>query len=257
MNLAEYANALQAIPPDASFERPDALARLRHMRRASTRFERGLALADCVRSSMRPCLPIAVAAIAAMLATMAAGSFGARAEEADDGLAKRLFAGDIAKQQKSYACFVRVYDAAYLAHHPQQKVGAMKLLVRAETMPETEALNYSFRLGVKLRDRRGQFDSGGDCGRINDPDIAHNTAQLGCGVDCDGGGITIELPNDGKSTKVGLESIRIWRIGKTDDDGLTLSGGKDDRMFRLDRAGLDKCRSLVIDSEELAAMRLK
>jgi hypothetical protein len=204
---------------------------------------------------MRPRLPIAAVTIAAMLATLAAGSVGA--EEADDGFAKRLFAGDAAKQQKSYACFVRVYDAAHLSLHPHQKVSAMKLLVSAETMPETEALNYSFRLGVKLRDRRGEFDSGGDCGRINDPDIAHNTAQLGCGVDCDGGGITIELSNDGRSTKVGLESIRIWRIGKTDDDGLTLSGGKDDRMFRLDRADLDKCRSLVIDSEELAAMRLK
>jgi hypothetical protein len=206
---------------------------------------------------MRPRLPIAAVTIATMLATMAAGSVGASAEEADDGFAKRLFAGDVAKQQKTYACFVRVYDAAHRSLHLHQKVSAMKLLVRAETMPETEALNYSFRLGVKLRDRRGEFDSGGECGRINDPDIAHNTAQLGCGVDCDGGGITIELSNDGKSTKVGLESIRIWRIGRTDDDGLTLSGGKDDRMFRLDRAGLDKCRSLVIDSEELAAMRLK
>jgi hypothetical protein len=192
-----------------------------------------------------------------MLATMAAGNAGARAGETDDGFAERLFAGDIARQQKSYACFVRMYDAVHLGRHPHQKVSAMKLLVRAATMPETEALTYSFRLGVKLRDRRGQFDSGGDCGRINDPDIAHNTAQLGCGVDCDGGGITIELSNDGKSTKVGLESIRIWRIGKSDDDGSTLTGGKDDRMFRLDRAGLDKCRSLVIDSEELAAMRLK
>lgn len=206
---------------------------------------------------MCPRLSLAAVAIIAGIATSAAGSFGARAEEADDGFAKRLFAGDIAKQEKSYACFVRVYEATHLSQHPLQKVSAMKLLVRAETMPETEALNYSFRLGVKLRDRRGEFDSGGDCGRINDPDIAHNAAQLGCGVDCDGGGITIELSNDGKWTKVGLESIRIWRIGKTDDDGLTLNGGKDDRMFRLDRAGLDKCRSLVIDSKELAAMRLK
>ena len=37
----------------------------------------------------------------------------------------------------------------------------------------------------------------------------------------------------------------------------TLNGGKDDRVFRLDRTSLDECRSLVTDRKELAAMRTK
>jgi hypothetical protein len=76
-------------------------------------------------------------------------------------------------------------------------------------------------------------------------------------VDCEGGGITVELARDDKSTLVRLDSIRIWRNNKPDEDGFPLSGGADDRVFRLDRASLDKCRSLVTDRQELAAMRRK
>ncbi|WP_213288494.1 hypothetical protein [Bradyrhizobium sp. sGM-13] len=37
--------------------------------------------------------------------------------------------------QKTYACFVRRYDANHLAQHPKQKISAMKLLVTAEDAP--------------------------------------------------------------------------------------------------------------------------
>jgi hypothetical protein len=56
---------------------------------------------------------------------------------------------------------------------------------------------------------------------------------------------------------VRLESIRIWRNNKPDDEGLNLSGGADDRVFRLDRVPVEMCRSLVTDRKELAAMRTK
>jgi hypothetical protein len=62
---------------------------------------------------------------------------------------------------------------------------------------------------------------------------------------------------DDKSALVRLDSIRIWRNNKPDEDGFPLSGGADDRVFRLDRASLDRCRSLVTDRQELAAMRRK
>jgi hypothetical protein len=38
---------------------------------------------------------------------------------------------------------------------------------------------------------------------------------------------------------------------------VALSGGKDDKVFRLDRSGLDDCRSLITDRKELAALRHK
>jgi hypothetical protein len=198
----------------------------------------------------------AVTLIAAAVTTPAAGGSAARAEESQDSFAGRLFAGNLDQQAKSYACFVRVYDAAHLKQHRLQKVSAMKLLLTAEQVPEDEALNYSFRLGVSFRHRPGEFDSSGDCGHIKASESEQGKTQLGCSVDCDGGGITVELVRDDKSTLVRLDSIRIWRNNKPDEDGFPLSGA-DDRVFRLDRTSLDRCRSLVTDRQELAAMRRK
>jgi hypothetical protein len=198
-------------------------------------------------------------AIGTVIAALAAGDAGvhAEAESTDNGFAKRLFAGDPGKQAKSYACFVRLYDAAHLARHPLQKVNAMKLLITAEKVAEDEVLNYSFRLGLAFRNRPGNFDSSGDCGHVKETLSPGNKAQLDCSVDCEGGGISVELAGDSKSTRIRLDTIRIWRNNKPEEDGFSLSGGADDRVFRLDRASLEQCSSLVTDRKELAAMRRK
>ena len=69
----------------------------------------------------------------------------------------------------------------------------MKLLVTAETVPEDQALNFYFRLGLSFRHRSGDFDSSGDCGHAKIAELAEDKARLDCSVDCDGGGITVEL----------------------------------------------------------------
>jgi hypothetical protein len=175
----------------------------------------------------------------------------------DLAFAGKLFAGAMSNE-KNYACFVRVYDSAHIARHPLQKVKAMKLLVTGEQAQDKPGLSYSFRMGVSFVKRRGNFDSSGECAhRAFDPadkSEDHN-AQLGCGVDCDGGGISVELKPDNKATLVRLERIRIWQNNKPEDEGLDLSGGADDKIFRLDRANLDLCKSLITDRKELAAIR--
>jgi hypothetical protein len=194
------------------------------------------------------------AALAAT-ALLIAGSSAALAGDGgkDDFFARRLFAGSIGKQ-KSYACFVRLYDGDHLARHRLQKVSAMKLLVTAEKVPEDEALNYSFRLGLKYRNRSGDFDSSGDCGHADGAAAGH----FGCGVDCDGGGIGVELAKDNKSVLMKVERIRIWRNNRPDEaSSQSLVGGADDRVFRLDRAGLNACKSLITDRKEIAALRRK
>ncbi|MBI3705876.1 MAG: hypothetical protein HY244_18935 [Rhizobiales bacterium] len=193
-------------------------------------------------------------AILSAVTVMAAGA--ARAENAGDtdAFAKRMFAGNLASQGKSYACFTRRYDAAHLARHPQQKTTAMKLLVSAETVPEDQALNYSFSLGVKFSDRKGNFDSSGSCGH---PTASQDTADkltLGCGVDCDGGGLSVEMVNADKSVMVRLERLAIWNNDKPDEERTGFNAGADDRAFRLDRVGLDECKSLMPKKDELAAL---
>lgn len=172
----------------------------------------------------------------------------------DPQFAAKMFAGAPGKD-KNYACFVRVYDGAHLARHPLQKVKMMKLLVTAERAEEKPDLSYSFRLGVAFTKKPGNFDSSGDCGFGSVAESTPTRTVMGCGVDCDGGGITVELKPDNKATLVRLERIRIWQNNKPDEDGLDLSGGADDKIFRLDRTSLNQCRSLISDRKELAAIR--
>ncbi|MEH2591891.1 DsrE family protein [Bradyrhizobium sp. AZCC 1721] len=139
---------------------------------------------------------------------------GANACHAQDGVDKartaafdgQMFGSPLS--QKTYACFVRRYDANHLARHPKQKVSAMKLLVTAEDVPEDKTINYSFRLGFKYRHRAGNFDSSGYCNHI----VAENTGgeiRLGCSIDCEGGGIEVAMKDDrrrvGQFSKAGIE----------------------------------------------------
>src|SRR3954470_20450365 len=118
----------------------------------------------------------------------------------------RMFGGPLGK--KTYACFVRHYDASHLAQHPKQKVSAMKLLVTAENPPEEKTINYSFRIGVQYRHRPGKFDSSGFCNHVLAEDKG-NEIRYGCGVDCEGGGINVAMKDD-KSAIIRLERIVVW-----------------------------------------------
>jgi hypothetical protein len=167
----------------------------------------------------------------------------------------RMFAGPIGR--KAYACFVRRYDPDHLAQHPKQKVAVMKLLVTAENPPDETATSYSFRLGVQYRHRSGNFDSSGYCNHAVAEDTGREV-RFDCGVDCDGGGISVALSKDDKAALIRLERITVWQRNKPDDDaGDALLAGADDKIFRVDRADLRECAELVTDRKELAAIRHK
>lgn len=203
----------------------------------------------------------------ALILPLALAAFigAARAEEADDireaskteaeTFNARIYAGT--PGNKAYACFVRRYDAEHLARHPKQKVAAMKLLVSAEVDEEDKQLHNSFRLGFRYRHRSGDFDSSGSCHHVV---FAKDGGEirLGCGVDCEGGGIGVALSKDDKSAIVRLASVRVWLHNKPDDEaGRSLVAGSDDGIFRLDRADNSECAALVTDRKELAALRHK
>lgn len=189
----------------------------------------------------------------------------ARAEEADDireankaeteAFSARIYAGT--PGETAYACFVRRYDAEHLARHPKQKVASMKLLVSAEIDSEDKQLHNSFRLGFRYRHRSGDFDSSGSCHHVVFTKDG-GEIRLGCGVDCEGGGIGIALSKDDKSAIVRLASVRVWLHNKPDDEAeRSLVAGSDDGIFRLDRADNSECAALVTDRKELAALRHK
>jgi hypothetical protein len=211
------------------------------------------------------------AAAAALSAALLSWPALADDKQLDLDFAKRVFAGAVPKP-KAYACFLRHYDAEHLAQHPLQKVSVMKVLISTEKDPDFPVFQYSFRLGVNFRDLAGDFDSSGNCGHaptIIDPDnpdippedrVTRPTGiDFECDVDCDGGGVTLNLANSDNAVIVKLpDRIRIWK-GKDPDEAAVraLMAGADDKIFRLDRAGTDECKSLVTDRKELAAMRHK
>ncbi|UWU95967.1 hypothetical protein [Bradyrhizobium sp. CB1015] len=167
----------------------------------------------------------------------------------------RMYAGT--PGDKAYACFVRRYDADHLARHPKQKVASMKLLISAELDKEDKELHNSFRLGFKYRHRSGDFDSSGSCNHAVFTKSG-DEVRLGCGVDCEGGGIGVALSKDNKSAIVRLERVRVWQNNKPDDEAEhSLTAGADDKIFRLDRTDNSECASLVTDRKELAALRHK
>jgi hypothetical protein len=168
----------------------------------------------------------------------------------DGDAAKRLFGRDPG-EGKGYACFVRKYDADHLARHPQQKVSAMKLLVSAQKVPEDQRLSYSFRMAVKFRHQTAKFASAGACRHIEVSADGRGTVSLACSIECDGGGLSVEMADQAKSVLVKLERLRIWRSDKPDDDeSRDLEAGADDHVFRLDRARLADCKSLIDDEDQ-------
>jgi hypothetical protein len=196
-------------------------------------------------------------AACAALPALAAPAVADDAQQDETNFAKRVFSDSLDKATE-YACFSRHYDAQHMAQHPLQKVSVMKLLVSAERDPEDKTLKYSFRLGVNFRNRPGDFDSSGDCAHLTGDDAAKEKIDFRCGVDCDGGGININLAQDNASVIVKLESIRIWKGKDYDEDAATsLNAGADDKVFRLDRTTINDCATLAMNRKELAAMRHK
>ena len=168
---------------------------------------------------------------------------------------KRMFGREPAANANTYACFVRRYDADHLARHPHQKVTSMKLLYTSEMFEGNTTLDQHFRLGVTFRNTRGDYDSSGSCNHFRSEE-GKGEIRFGCGVDCDGGGINVAVNKDDKSVLVRLERVRIWQHNKPDEGASSsLVAGKDDAMFRLDRAPLEECSSLITDRKELAAIR--
>lgn len=207
---------------------------------------------------------IPITTLAAALLVSAIASTAARAEDEPakvdaakaDAFNAKLF-GKPLGPQLTYACFARRYDADHMAKHPQQKVSAMKLLVTAGHPPEESSSPYSFRLGFKYRHRKGDWDSSGSCVHMHDKETGFEV-RMGCGVDCDGGGIEIGLSQTADATLVRLARVRIWQNSKPDEEpGDELTGGADDKMFRLDRTKLKECESLITDRKELATLRSK
>jgi len=164
---------------------------------------------------------------------------------------KRVFGGLI--RGKAAACFARRYDASHLAQHPKQKVSSMKLLVTAENHPK-EPTSYAYKVGVQFRNKPGNFDGGSSCSHMVDED-GQKAISFSCDVEC-GGGLEIAMAKDDRSAIVKVDVIGVYDRKHPKGDAVTLEGGADDKVFRLDRVDNSECAELP-NHKEVASLQRK
>jgi hypothetical protein len=198
------------------------------------------------------------ALLAALTVAIAGANFAAQAagSAADEAFQKRLF-GRALDTKPSHACFSRAYDPGHLAQHPKQNVRTMLLLVTGSAESGADPTNQ-LGLGVTFRKSGTHFESGGNCGSIQDNDEAAGAGNVAhCGVDCDGGSMDVAI-KDAKSVLVSIPNgARIWRPGSDvgESENSRKRFGRDDKDFRVDKVALNECLSLADDNKEKAAMR--
>jgi hypothetical protein len=162
-------------------------------------------------------------------------------------------------------CFVRTYDKAHLAEHPDQLVTAVKLHIYhpppGEGTPplnEAEAKNATWmKMEVKVRGRDVILTTGAICRKEEPPDtwqrphLKHLPPPdaLWCGVECDGGGIGVASRGDHAMMYLGGIMMSVKKnyyscTGETKESIEELLGNKDDHVFRLNRVNERECADM-------------
>lgn len=192
---------------------------------------------------------------ALLACALAAAAFGgARAEEVEEMTPFRL-----AFPEKTQGCFTRAYDRAHLAKNPNQSVASIRLArLKAERKREDgdgpEAPGFAFRLLVRFKDGTAAAESL-DCEAFY-VDLEKRTPSdkpgyLRCASTCNRGFVDV-TPEGADRVKLTLggdamgkfvpDAIGVGRSCES-DRGMTWLGDREgDRVFLLDRAGLEACR---------------
>ncbi len=152
-------------------------------------------------------------------------------------------------------CLARTYDADHLNKHKRQTVTELILFIRYVALSDDDAIlvatedggtekqdfRYDFTLAAKVRERRETLYASGDCA---------SAEGIGCGVECDGGGVDIEpIAGGDGAVLVRLERIRMTR-GCGDGEAVDLEGGADDKVFKLSKVPRPLCESMQIRAEK-------
>ncbi len=153
------------------------------------------------------------------------------------------------------ACFVRSYDGAHLAEHPDQLVTSMTLALdpsgpvarAARTGEGRNKVPFDFKIAAT---KRGDGNLYVQTGFVEKSDGEYRGV-----VDCDGGGFTLRKTPTGALLSIGLgdgykQSIRMATIpdpcgdGGNGENSMEFERGRDDRTVLLNIAPDRVCRQL-------------
>ena len=145
----------------------------------------------------------------------------------------------------AHACFIRKYTKAHLASHPDQNVTTMLAYVSKQEGPDAY---YGVNLQVNFRQMNKPFQVAGSCNQ-------NEKGALACGIDCDGGILSVRVKNE-ESILVDIpQSVRLFDPSASDESADLPKGarfGSDDKLFRLDRTDLSDCAAVIFDEETKA-----
>ncbi len=108
-----------------------------------------------IRANMtiRRFIPVFLGAMTALAAMQAQAQDMTPRQESENFVRRVL--GSMPGDKPATACFVRTYDAAHLAAHPQQKVRQVMFLFRASEMHDDNFVSYTFITGFRVKGRTG------------------------------------------------------------------------------------------------------
>jgi hypothetical protein len=139
-------------------------------------------------------------------------------------------------EPNALGCFTRTYDRAHLARHPDQLVTAVKLRIYRRPPDKPDLADVLFDVQFKVRGKNKPLINTGLC--------VPEAGGLRCSIECDGGGVNV-IPR-ARDAMMYLDRIRLTDTCDADfDDGPDLTGGKDDRVFRLDRVNDAACTDMT------------
>jgi hypothetical protein len=162
---------------------------------------------------------------------------------AGDLTSEKLYGRDPGKAP-AYACFSRRFDDAWLKARPAQNVAGITVFV-AQRATE-DGIWHTGNMEVHFRDSKATYQVTADCG--NDGD------QLGCGVDCDGGGYQMTAISTSEISVQVAGYLRYYDIADQPTGATTAGFGEGDRRLTLQRVSLGNCLPLVADDSIKAAI---
>ena len=154
-------------------------------------------------------------------------------------------AGVLAPKHEASVCYARTYDAAHLKQHPQQKTTQVLFRLRyfdhrQDKDDPMDQQNYYFTLGVKQKGRAKLLRADGEC--------SATATGFRCGVECDGGGVTIAPDANAATLLIDLGRdgrIRMTQGCDEETNAVELTPGADDQSFRVSRVDAGKCREIA------------
>lgn len=141
----------------------------------------------------------------------------------------------------AHICYRRVYSPGHLAEHPEQTVTEIDFRLAYyrhdpdEFYPKGQR-NYYFAMLVKQRGGDRTLTAMGECVAYGD--------KISCGVECDGGGVSVSRRKAG-TILVDLDAFGRIRMSEGCDEAgaVDLEPGKDDRSFLLTKTDDASCPS--------------